>query len=175
MELLGAKSGRRAADPTTVAVTVPVATALSLPPDRQVAWLLHRLEQARRLREQCASLGAADQRLMWLFQDRRPRTLKEIAEELGLEQSTVNRQVNAALAEGLLRRYRESGQAARLVTATEDGLARFDADLELLLGACTQALGALDEQERAGFLAGLARFVAGYETAVGSGASSSEG
>jgi DNA-binding MarR family transcriptional regulator len=163
------KSATKGATARPAADTVPVETSLALSPDRHVAWMLRRLEQARRTGEQRADLGAADQRLLWLFQDRRPRTLKEIAEQLGLEQSTVNRQVNAALKEGLLRRYREAGQAARLVVATDEGLARFDADLELLLGAYTQALAALDEQERPWFLSRLTRFVEGYEEATGGG------
>ncbi len=154
------------ADSTSPPEGERVAAAPPLPPDRHVAWMLHRLDLARRTSEQRADLGAADQRLMWLFQDRRPRTLREIAEELGLEQSTVNRQVNAALKEGLLRRFRATGQTARLVAATDQGLARFDADLDLLLGAYSHALAALDEEERRWFLSRLARFVAGYEETV---------
>ncbi|NED61636.1 MarR family transcriptional regulator, partial [Streptomyces sp. SID10244] len=34
--------------------------------------------------------------ILWVLSDGRPRTLRELSEELDLEQSTVNRQVNAA-------------------------------------------------------------------------------
>ncbi|MFD6137837.1 MarR family winged helix-turn-helix transcriptional regulator, partial [Isoptericola sp. NPDC060257] len=94
--------------------------------DRRVAGLLFRLDLHRRLAEHRSPLGTADGRLLWLLSDGRPRTLREIAEALRLEQSTVNRQVNGALAAGLLRRFTAPGRSARLLEPTEEGLARFE-------------------------------------------------
>jgi DNA-binding MarR family transcriptional regulator len=136
-------------------------------PDWQTAELLHRLDRSRRAGEQLAGLGIADLRLMWLFSDRRPRTLREVAEALNLEQSTVNRQVNTALGEGLLRRFREAGRSARSITATDEGLERFEQDVALHLGISAEALDAVgspdDQQE---FKRLLGRFVDAYAEAV---------
>lgn len=133
------------------------------PPERRVAWLLHHLDQLRRAQQAKGALGAADRRLMWLFQDRTPRTLREIADELGLEQSTVNRQVNAALAAGLLQRSREAGQPAQLVSQTDEGQARFEGDLIRLLGGYEEALKMLSPTASTRFLRDLQHFVAAYE------------
>ncbi|PWJ27195.1 DNA-binding MarR family transcriptional regulator [Branchiibius hedensis] len=138
----------------------------ALPQDREVASLLSSLQRIRRVTEQHASLNAADGRLMWLFSDRQPRTMRQIAESLDLEQSTVNRQVNAALAAGLLSRDRESGRAAWLFEATDSGIERFERDLAVHLELLDQALGHLPAAEREHFLELLGTFVDGYGDAV---------
>lgn len=152
-------SGRSAAAVTETQVA-------DLSTDRRVAWLLQRLDLARRARELTGELGTAQMRLLWLFVDQTPRTLREIAVELGLEQSTVNRQVNAALQAGLLRRFREPGRAARLVAVTPKGLECFETDLDRILGAYGRALQSLGEPQTAQFLLSLAQFVDAYEAIV---------
>ncbi len=131
-----------------------------------MATALARWEKVRRASELKSRLGTADRRIMWLFADRRPRTLREIADALGLEQSTVNRQVNAALTEGLLVRFREPGQSARLVTVTDEGLERFSQDLSLHLGLFEQALGQLSAEDQTRMIESLETFVAHYGEAV---------
>jgi len=140
----------------------PAMTSLPL----RLATALVRLDGMRRTRAQAALLRAADQRLMWLLSDGEPRTLREIAEALGLEQSTVNRQVHAALDEELVHRTREPGRSAQVVTATDEGLSRFAHDLDLHLGAYRAGLAALPKREQAQLVDLLDRFVAGYETAL---------
>ena len=76
-------------------------------PALRVAAAVSALANARRSAESRSRLGKANNRLLWLFTDLRPRTLKQIAEDLALEQSTANRQVNAALSAGILRMYRD--------------------------------------------------------------------
>ncbi len=112
---------------------------------RAIATALARLDRSRRVAEQSVTLGVADIRLLWMFTDGRPRTLRQIAETLGLEQSTVNRQVNGALAEGILRRYREPGRSAWLVEATDAGMRTFEADVASSFGAYERALADLGE------------------------------
>jgi DNA-binding MarR family transcriptional regulator len=145
-----------------------MSTSRPLPdtPGWRLAAALARLDRAQRAVEAGAELGVADGRLLWLFSDRRPRTLRQVSEDLGLEQSTVNRQVNAALSAGLLRRFREPGGTAYLVEATEDGLARFDRNLERHLGLMDTALAALPESRRAAFPGLLATFVEAYGAAA---------
>ncbi len=109
---------------------------------RELAGLFARFGEARRVLEHRAPLGTADMRLLWLLTDGKPRTLREIATDLQLEQSTVNRQVNAALAAGLLDRHREGG-GAYLVTASAAGTQAFEEILASSLGVYRQALAAL--------------------------------
>lgn len=134
-----------------------------LSPGQQVAWLLRRLDLARRVHEQPVDLGAADLRLLWLLSDDRSRTLGDIALELGLEQSTVNRQVHAALAQGLVRRYRAPGRPAQLVAATPRGRARFEDAVRRIVGAYEAALGSLEPRVSAAFVDALHAFVNSYE------------
>lgn len=133
----------------------------------RLASALARLDRAQHAAEAGAELGTADGRLMWLFSDLVPRTLRQISDDLGLEQSTVNRQVNAALAAGLLRRFREEGRSAQLVDATDEGLERFARDLEQHLGRLEDALEVLPEDRRHDFPTLLLTFVEAYAAAIG--------
>ncbi|NEE04564.1 MarR family winged helix-turn-helix transcriptional regulator [Phytoactinopolyspora halotolerans] len=133
---------------------------------RALAGLLIRLDVHRRLVESRSPLGIADARLLWLLADRGPRTLREIADALGLEQSTVNRQVNGALKEGLVRRIDEPGRPARLIEPTEDGLSALEAATSMVLGTYEAGLAALGDQDVTQFLELLERFVEAYGEAV---------
>lgn len=133
--------------------------------DRRLASLVGRLEVHRRLAEDRSALSHAEGRLLWFLSDGRPRTLREIADGLNLEQSTVNRQVNAALSAGRLRRFAEPAQTARLIEPTEEGLALYEAASARALGAYADGLAALAEESDR-FLELLETFVAAYGEAV---------
>ncbi|MGW8564898.1 MarR family winged helix-turn-helix transcriptional regulator [Isoptericola sp. NPDC055881] len=133
--------------------------------DRRAAGLLVQLEVHRRMAEHRSSLGVADGRLLWLLSDGRPRTLREIGDALRLEQSTVNRQVNGALAAGLLRRIAEPGRSARLVEPTDEGLTAYESATATALGEFEAGLAALGA-EAGTFLDLLDRFVDAYGDAV---------
>ncbi|MQY25994.1 MarR family winged helix-turn-helix transcriptional regulator [Nocardia aurantia] len=133
---------------------------------RFLAGTLAHLDRHRRHQEQTSPLGVADLRLLWLFNDHRPRTLREIVDELGLERSTVNRQVNAALASGLLRRYREDGANAHLVEATPSGLQAFERGVSEILHSYDVALAEFDDHERHLLLNLFDRFVCAYGRTV---------
>jgi DNA-binding MarR family transcriptional regulator len=64
-------------------------------------------------------------RLLWLLTEGPPRSLRELADELQLDQSTVNRQVNAAIKHGLVERYAVPGSTSRLLRPTESGRAAY--------------------------------------------------
>ncbi|GGB25505.1 hypothetical protein GCM10011492_14480 [Flexivirga endophytica] len=136
----------------------------TLAPERRAAAILHSFDVDRRVMEAQTSLAAADLRLLWLLSDGRPRTQRDISTELSLEQSTVNRQVNAALRAGHLRRdAAESGAA--VLSATSQGRRRYESDVEALMGLMGTALQALgDEAEQ--FLVSLATFVEAYRAAM---------
>ncbi|MFD6178715.1 MULTISPECIES: MarR family winged helix-turn-helix transcriptional regulator [unclassified Isoptericola] len=158
-----ATRGRAAGHPATA--SAPFGAGPDLPTDRRVASLLVRLDVNRRTAEHRSELGTADGRLLWLLSDGRPRTLREIADALRLEQSTVNRQVNAALAAGYLRRFTEAGRPARLIEPTAEGLDAFERATSRALGAYADGLAVLGD-EAGTFLDLLERFTAAYGEAV---------
>lgn len=125
-----------------------------------------RLEQGRRAVESYARLGQADLRLLWLLASEGPQTMKEISSALHLEQSTVNRQVNAALAAGLVERVARPGSAARVVRVTAEGEQAFAADLRMSTEVLEAALASVPAAERDAFAAHLAAFAAAYREAA---------
>ena len=128
---------------------------------RRLAGLFERLDQARRSLRQRATLGTADMRLLWLLTDGEPRTLRQISEELHLEQSTVNRQVNAAAQAGLLTRSRAGSSGPFRFSASAGGAREFELNLDETLSAYRAALGGLGpEQDR--FLSLMADYVQAY-------------
>ena len=136
---------------------------------RQDAWLLNqllRLDVHRRAVGQRSTLGTADSRLLWLLSDGRARTLREIAADLQLEQSTVNRQANAALAAGLVARDRNGSSAGMVFSPTPEGRRALDAATDFALGCCATGLEALEPGERQRFLGMLERFITAYGTAA---------
>lgn len=138
------------------------------PSERRLAGTLTRLDRERRTLEAALSLGTADLRLLWLFADGRGRTLREIAGELALEQSTVNRQVNAALGSGLLARSRKPGGTAYEVNRTADGARTFDEVTGISMGAYAEALDALGVDAAEQLIALLQSFLEHFRDAVAS-------
>ena len=138
----------------------------SLTRDKHAAALLVELDRHRRVWEHQSRLGTADLRLLWLLTSRGPSTLRGIADALGLEQSTVNRQVHAALDAGLVQRRREPGQTASLVETTDEGITAFEHDLANTLGAYEKALSQLPAGYGERFLDLLEMFVTAYGRAV---------
>ncbi|QGH69052.1 MarR family winged helix-turn-helix transcriptional regulator [Pseudactinotalea sp. HY158] len=132
-------------------------------PGRHVAAEFHRLDATRRVVERQASLTRAERRLLWLLADGRPRTFREIAEELGLEQSTVNRQVNGAAADGLV----ESIEIRpRQVRPSDAGLRSFTGSISHQLDTYEAALARFDPADRENFTSLLGQFVAHYAEAA---------
>lgn len=121
-----------------------------------------RLERGRRAIEGCARLGTADRRLIWLLVESGPCTMREISEKLGLEQSTVNRQVNAALKAGYLRRSEPEGREARTLSPTDKGYDLFTSDMQLLMGVLGEGLAAVPVAEAERFLENLVTFSEAY-------------
>ncbi|WP_446665984.1 MarR family winged helix-turn-helix transcriptional regulator [Flexivirga sp. B27] len=154
-----------------VASTRDIATDLrtlardtTVPPQRRLAAIFHSFDVNRRVVEAKTALTAADMRLLWLLSDDRPRTQREISTELNLEQSTVNRQVNAALREGLIER--EAGQhGSAVLSASADGRRCYEADIETLMGVLGSALQALGDGGEE-FIVSLATFAEAYRAAM---------
>lgn len=82
-----------------------------------------RMRRRRNHVDSGAILDASAFSILWLLDDDRPRTLREVTDELCLEQSTVNRQVNAAIKHGYVERFEVPGQVSRLHRPTDEGRA----------------------------------------------------
>lgn len=131
-------------------------------PGRDLAAVLARFDRHRRTLSDRASLGMADMRILWLFTDGTPRALRTIAHELGLEQSTINRQVNAALDAGLLARHREQGASAYLFDSTKAGKELFETNLGATMSDYDTALSQLGPQKSSQLLTLFSEFVDAY-------------
>ncbi|MFT4186974.1 MAG: MarR family winged helix-turn-helix transcriptional regulator [Aeromicrobium sp.] len=125
-----------------------------------------RLARAQHVAESRSRLKVADRRLMWLLSDGVPRTMREVAEESGIDQSTVSRQVGAALSAGLIERQNPPGQQAGVLSPTGDGAQRFEADLSHHVGLYQRALAALPADQVEEFVAALELFTAAYAEAA---------
>jgi DNA-binding MarR family transcriptional regulator len=125
-----------------------------------------RLDRGRRAIESRARLGTADLRLIWLLVEEGPRTMKEISEQLGLEQSTVNRQVNAALKAGYLKRVEAAGRGAGTLTPTDDGLDLFAGDMHFFMAVLQEGLSVVPGAEAQRFMKNLLTFSAAYQEAA---------
>lgn len=128
----------------------------------RVARLFVDIDSAKRAWDQGYQLGLAERRLISLLSDGQARTLREIAEEARLEQSTVNRQVNAALAAGLLQRFRAKGSRAQLIAVSERGRAAYHKDSVWGRRAFTDAMMELGEGDATQFCELLDRFADAY-------------
>ena len=138
----------------------------ALTPETRIAAALHHLDRHRRVLDARTGLGTADLRLLWLLSDGRPRSLRAIAQELHLEQSTVNRQVNAALRAGHLRRYRDAGSAASVVEPTDEGRRSYERETATTLALYREVLGELGPDDADRLTELLGRFADLYGSAV---------
>lgn len=67
-------------------------------------------------------------RILWRLDECGPLTLRELSEQLQLDQSTINRQVNSALKQGLVERVTVPGRAGNPVRTTQAGQAAYRHD-----------------------------------------------
>lgn len=133
-------------------------------PGRALAGQLQQLDALRRAVARRHVLNTADMRLLWLLSDGRPRTFREISDELNLEQSTVNRQVNAAARAHLVQITDD--QPARQVSATEEGVTAFDRDVDRVLDGYRQALERMGIEHTGELTALLSEFIEVYRDVV---------
>ena len=129
-----------------------------------LAALLQRLDTLRRVVARRSRLNTADLRLLWLLSDGRARTFREISADLNLEQSTVNRQVNGAARADLVQIT--EGSPARLVGATDQGLAAFEADVDRVLTGYREVLAQMGEERAAALTDLLGEFIDIYQDLV---------
>lgn len=101
--------------------------------------------------------------ILLVLSDGRPRTLRELTDELELEQSTINRQVNAAIKHGYLERFEVEGSLSRLIQPTEHGRSTFTHDGMLRVGRLKQVFADLAPGTPESLLAELRAFNEAYD------------
>lgn len=132
----------------------------------QLLTSLTRLDALRRAAEQQMSLGTADLRILCLLSDGTSRTLRQIADELRLEQSTVNRQVNHAVTTGFVERSRSDPNGVYEFSATAEGVVAFEDDLRSFVGSYDAALSMIGTTDAAHFRELTERFLAAFDVAA---------
>ncbi len=105
-------------------------------------------------------------RILWTLSDGEPRTLRRLATDLGLEQSTVNRQVNAALAAGYVERFDVPGSASKLVRPTAIGAEAYEHDGAIRAGVLTRVLDSLGAERADRLISDLVAFNDAWEEAM---------
>ena len=105
-----------------------------------------------------ARLDASAFRLLWLLTEGPPRTQRELADELQLDPSTVNRQVNAAIKHGLVEWYAEPGAPSRLLRPTTTGAEAYLHDGLARAEVYTQVLDELGHDRSGALVAELREF-----------------
>ncbi|QIG44262.1 winged helix-turn-helix transcriptional regulator [Nocardioides anomalus] len=112
-----------------------------------------------------ARLDPSAFRLLWLLTEGPPRTLRELAEELQLDPSTVNRQVNAAIGHGLVERYAVPDSPSRLLRPTEAGRAAYVHDGTLRAAVYDEVLKELGRDRAEALVAELRELNDGLDRA----------
>lgn len=102
-------------------------------------------------------------KLLWILADDRPRTLREIADELNLELSTINRQVNAAVRAGLLERFSVPDGPSRPVRATAEGKRLYEHDSAVHADLYRSVLAEMGADAARDLARGLRAFNDAYE------------
>jgi DNA-binding MarR family transcriptional regulator len=106
-------------------------------------------------------------RLLWVLSDGEPRTLRQLAEALDLEQSTVNRQVNGALTAGYLERYAVPGSPSKLLRPSAAGRQAFEHDGRIRAALISRALGELGASRAERLIEDLRAFNDAWDAALG--------
>ncbi|MFT4042971.1 MAG: MarR family transcriptional regulator [Gordonia sp. (in: high G+C Gram-positive bacteria)] len=106
--------------------------------------------------------------LLWILSDGTPRTLRQLADATHLEQSTVNRQVNAAIKHGYLERFVMQGAVSGLIRPTDKGRSVLEHDALLCVRRLESALSDMAGGTPEVLLAQLHAFNEAYDRAIAS-------
>jgi len=104
-------------------------------------------------------------KILWLLSETGPQSMKDLANELLLDQSTVSRQVKAAVEQGLVERYEVPGGAVRLLRPTPTGTDAYLREAGLRTAVIRDALDALGPERAAMFVKDLIAFNDAFDEA----------
>lgn len=133
---------------------------------RRLSNELVRLKRRRGTSSSAMMLDASAYKILWLVVDHGPRTLRALAEDLQLDQSTINRQVHAVIGHGYAERYDDPDSPGLLVRATPAGEAAYRSDSQVRADGLRAIVDTLGEQAVAELVAGLADFNDAIDEAV---------
>jgi len=111
-------------------------------------------------------LDASAYKLLWILSDGRARTLKELADELDLELSTINRQVNSAVRAGLLERFAVPDHPSRPVRPTPEGARLYEQDSSVRAAHLSTILDEMGPAAAQEFIRGLRAYNDAYDRTV---------
>jgi len=124
---------------------------------------LMRVGRRRHANVEGTELDMSAFKLLWILSDGEPRTLREIADELDLELSTINRQVNAAVRAGLLERFSVPDSPSRPVRPTADGRRLYEHDAAIHADLYRSVLAEMGADAARDLTKGLRAFNDAYE------------
>lgn len=127
---------------------------------------LVRLGRRRETSSPETTLDASAYKILWLVVEHGPRTLRELAQDLKLDQSTINRQVHAVIGHGYAERYADPESPGMLVRATPAGEAAYRSDSQVRTEGLRGIVNTLGEQVTADLADGLASFNDAIDEAV---------
>jgi DNA-binding MarR family transcriptional regulator len=97
-------------------------------------------------------------RILWRLEERGPLTQRELADDLHLEQSTINRQVNSAIRQGFVEREAAPGRGASPIRPTQAGRDAYLHDGRLRADLIARAIEDLGAQRTRDMVASLRAF-----------------
>ena len=124
---------------------------------RELGDELMRLGRRRTTTYPGSRLDTSAFRILWLLAEE-PRTLRALSDELQLEQSTVSRQVSAAVKHGLVERWGTPGAGGWLHRPTEQGRAAYEHDAQLRVDVYSRVLDDVGRARVDSLVAELAEF-----------------
>jgi DNA-binding MarR family transcriptional regulator len=124
---------------------------------------LMRIGRRRHVNLDGTELDMSAFKLLWILSDGRPRTLRELAEELDLELSTINRQVNAAVRAGLLERFSVPDSPSRPVQPTAEGRRLYEHDSAIHADLLRSVLAEMGAGPARDLIRGMRSFNDAYE------------
>lgn len=127
---------------------------------------LLRLQRRRRHVYDGVVLENSAFRILWVLSHGGPRTLRQLCLDLDLEQSTVNRQVNAAIDAGWIERFEVEGSASKPVRPTAAGAEAYRHDGLIRATLIQAALDELGPERAAGLIAELRAFNDAWDAVI---------
>ena len=124
---------------------------------------LMRVSRRRHANVEGTELDMSAFKLLWILSDDEPRTLRELADELDLELSTINRQVNAAVRAGLLERFSVPDSPSKPVRPTADGRRLYQHDSAIHADLYRSVLAEMGADGARDLTRGLRAFNDAYE------------
>ena len=97
-------------------------------------------------------------KILWLLTETGPMSMKRLAGELLLDQSTVSRQVKAAIDHGLIERFDDKQTSSRQLRPTARGVETYAREAGLRAAVIREALETMGVHRASLFVAELAAF-----------------